>query len=70
MHKARMKARAMEVYPHWPEAYKAADNIKTCSRCGCCANPRRWMKKIEERLTLNEVRFILDAKEQEDEYRG
>jgi len=36
-----MKARAIRIYPDWPDAYKWADHIKGCS-CMGCGNRRRW----------------------------
>jgi hypothetical protein len=64
-HLNRMKAKAIKVY-HWnsPErAIKMADRLCSCS-CSMCGNPRKWF----EYKTRQEMKFDLDAKEQENEH--
>ena len=47
---ARMKAKALRVYPHDPMA-KAADHLAVCS-CMMCGNPRRRWGSV----TMQEMR--------------
>ena len=35
----RMKQRARDIFPDWPDAYKHADCLAFCS-CESCGNPR------------------------------
>lgn len=49
----RMKAKALRLHPHDPQA-KSAEYLAVCS-CWMCGNPRRH-GKAAERLTLAERR--------------
>lgn len=42
--KQRMKQRARRIYPDWPRAERAADNLTLCSG-PCCGNPRKLLKE-------------------------
>ncbi|MET2828936.1 hypothetical protein [Mesorhizobium shangrilense] len=57
--KWRMKQKALRFYPHDQRAI-TADYLAVCS-CFTCGNPRRnlWESK-ENRLTMQERRFLAD----------
>lgn len=81
-HRARMVARAREIQLRWclhPDpideqelhvaASKVADNLALCS-CWMCGNPRRYYTFVEEALTVQERRALLDYQDQLDEIEG
>lgn len=56
----RMKRKAIALYHDVPRAYRYADHLTVCS-CAMCGNPRRYFNS----RTLQELRFIESAREQE-----
>lgn len=57
---ARMKAKAVRMYPGKAKATHWADYLKVCS-CAGCGNPRRYWKI--ERLTLQERKAAIADRE-------
>lgn len=55
---ARMKAKALRIYPHDPKATQA-EHLRACS-CALCGNPRRHLK---DRLTMAERRAELAGRD-------
>lgn len=54
----RMKAKALRIRPHDPQA-KQAEYLASCS-CWMCGNPRRYAK-ARERLTRQELERVSGA---------
>ena len=64
-HRFRMRRRAAQVFPFWPEAWKWGDHICGCS-CVHCGNPRRRLRG-RARLTRQEKAAAQATREQLDE---